>query len=322
MRRFLAFMCLLFISMTAVHAQEVLSGTVTDGSTGQPMAGVTIFEKGTTNGTFSDADGRYELTVKNGSTTLVFRFVGFSTVEQDGGGDVTLQEDALLLDEVVVTALGIPREKKQLGYSVQSVGGDALVNSGESNMINGLNSKVAGVQVINSSGAPGSSSYIRIRGSSSISGNNQPLIVIDGVPLDNQQLNSGNPDDGNNNLLGGVANSNRGIDINPNDIEDMTVLKGPAASALYGIQAANGVILITTKKGRNSKGKGVSVSFNTAMTWDKVNKLPELQDMYSQGSGDAYEGPLTGRSTSYGALIDTLRYNGDAKPARKRPRTP
>lgn len=276
------------------------------------MAGVTVFEKGTTNGTFTDADGRYELTVKNGSTTLVFRFIGFATQEVAGGGDVVLKEDALLLDEVVVTALGIAREKKQLGYSVQSVGGDALVNSGESNMINGLNSKVAGVQVISSSGSPGASAYINIRGSSSISGENQPLIVVDGIPLDNSQLISGNPDNGDNSLLEGVANSNRGIDINPNDIEDVTVLKGPAASALYGIQAANGVILITTKKGRGATGKGVNVSFNTALTWDRVNKLPEIQERYIQGAGGEYFGPATGASTSWGPLGDTMRWNGDA----------
>lgn len=302
---------MLALSVTALHAQEVLSGTVTDEATSQGMAGVTVFEKGTTNGTFTDAEGKYDLTVKDGSTTLVFRYVGYKTVEQAGGGDVTMTEDALMLDEVVVTALGIAREKKQLGYSVQSVGGDALVNSGESNLINGLNSKVAGVQVISSSGSPGSSAYINIRGSSSISGNNQPLIVIDGVPLDNSQNTTGNPDDGNNNLLAGVANSNRGIDINPNDIEDITVLKGPAASALYGIQAANGVLLITTKKGRNNQGKGVSVSFNTAMTWDKVNKLPELQDQYSQGLNGNYQGPTTGRAQSWGANLDTLSWNGD-----------
>lgn len=321
MRRFFALLCMLLVSAVAVHAQEVLSGTVTDAASGDPMGGVTVFEKGTTNGTFTDPEGKYELTVSGDAATLVFRFVGYATIEQEGGGDVQMEEDVLMLDEVVVTALGIKREKKQLGYAVQSVGGDAVVNSGETNMISGLSGKVAGVQVINSSGVPGGASFIRIRGSSSITGNNQPLIVIDGVPLDNTQNRSGNPDDGNNNLLAGVANSNRAIDINPNDIDDITVLKGPAAAALYGIQAANGAILITTKKGRNTGGKGIQVSFNTSISIDQVNKLPELQNRYAQGTGwfdvDAngnpvptYYPPETGWLTSWGPSLDTLFWDG------------
>jgi TonB-linked SusC/RagA family outer membrane protein len=311
---------MLFFSVVAVHAQKVISGTVTEDATGEALAGVTVFEKGTTNGTFTNNEGKYELAVKNDDAVLILRFVGFATVETTGGS-VSLMEDALMLDEVVVTALGIKREKKQLGYSVQSVSGDAVVSSGETNVINGLNSKIAGVQVISSSGSPGGASFIRIRGSSSISGNSQPLIVVDGVPLDNSQNRSGNPDDGNNNLLSSVANSNRAIDINPNDIEDVTVLKGPAAAALYGIQAANGAILITTKRGGNSGGKGVNVSYNTSISFDQVNKLPETQDRYAQGTGwydfDAqgnpqptYYGPEFGWPTSWGPSIDTLRYDG------------
>ncbi|MEM0996609.1 MAG: SusC/RagA family TonB-linked outer membrane protein [Bacteroidota bacterium] len=307
---------MLLLSVVAVHAQKVISGTVTDEASGEALAGVTVFEKGTTNGTFTDETGRYELSVTQDDAVLVLRFVGFATVETTGGS-VSMKEDALMLDEVVVTALGIKREKKQLGYSVQSVSGDAVVSSGETNVINGLNSKVAGVQVISATGSPGGASFIRIRGSSSIAGNSQPLIVVDGVPLDNSQFRSGNPDDGNNNLLASVANSNRAIDLNPNDIEDVTVLKGPAAAALYGIQAANGAVLITTKRGRSAGGKGVNITYNTTLSFDEVNKLPELQNRYAQGTGlfdggiPTYYGPETGWLTSWGPSIDTLRWDGD-----------
>lgn len=313
MRRFFALVCLLMLTGIAVHAQKVVSGTVTDGATGEALSGVTIFEKGTTNGTFSDGNGSFSLTVQDDGSRLVFRFVGYSTqeVEASGNLDITMEEDVLMLDEVVVTALGIKREKKQLGYSVQSVGGEDLVSSGETNMIDGLNSKVAGVQVISSTGSPGGASFIRIRGSASMTGANQPLIVIDGVPMDNSQRNSGNPDNGNNNLLAGVANSNRAIDINPNDIADVTVLKGPAASALYGIQAANGVILITTKRGASAgSGKALNVTYNTSVAFDQVNKLPETQTKYAQGISGQYTPPETGFPLSWGPLADTLFWDG------------
>lgn len=317
MRRFFALVCMLMLTGVAVHAQKVVSGTVTDGATNEPLSGVTVFEKGTTNGTFTDGNGEFSLTVADDASVLVFRFLNYSTqeVEASGSLDIAMEEDVLLLDEVVVTALGIKREKKQLGYSVQSVGGDDVVRSGETNVISGLNSKVAGVQVISSTGSPGGASFIRVRGSASMTGANQPLIVIDGVPLDNSQLMSGNPDNGtggnSNNLLSGVANSNRAIDINPNDIADVTVLKGPAASALYGIQAANGVILITTKRGSKAgSGKALNVSYNTSIAIDQVNKMPELQTKYAQGISGNYFPPETGLSVSWGPLADTLAWDG------------
>jgi TonB-linked SusC/RagA family outer membrane protein len=312
MRKLLATVCLLLFTATFMYAQEVLKGTVKEELTGDPMPGVTVFEKGTSNGTITDPEGKYEIKVKDAQTTLIFRYVGYATTELTGGGDISLKEDVLMLDEVVVTALGIKSDKKALGYSVQTVGGDALTGSGESNMINGLNAKVAGVQVISSGGSPGAASFIRIRGSSSLTGNNQPLIVIDGVPMDNSQNQGGNPDNGDNNLLEGVNQSNRAADINPNDVENVTVLKGPAAAALYGIQAANGAILITTKKGSNTKGKGVAVSFNSSMAWDKVNKLPENQTRFSQGFFGEYQGPESGRSHSWGAAIDTLSWDNNS----------
>jgi TonB-linked SusC/RagA family outer membrane protein len=316
MRRFLATVCMLLLTATVMYAQEMLKGTVKEEATGEPLPGVTVFEKGTSNGTVTDQEGRYAIKVSSASAMLVFRFVGYATVEQAGGGDLSLKEDILMLDEVVVTALGIKSDKKALGYSVQRVGGDALTSSGESNMINGLNAKVAGVQVISSSGSPGAASFIRIRGSSSLTGNNQPLIVVDGVPIDNSQNTGGNPDDGDNALLEGVAQSNRGADINPNDIAEMTVLKGPAAAALYGIQAANGAILITTKKGNVTGKKGVAVSFNTSMAWDQVNRLPELQNQWGQGRFGNIQGPDNNQSRSWGPKIDTLSWdNNSANPS-------
>jgi TonB-linked SusC/RagA family outer membrane protein len=321
MRNLVALLCILF-SAAALQAQsKVVTGTVT--AQGDPLPGVTVIEKGTSNGVFTNDEGKYRITVSENATKLMFRFVGMKTQEVDIAGssaDVELAEDELMLDEVVVTALGIKQEKKQLGYAVQSVGGDALSGSGEVNAISGLAGKVAGVQVINSSGSPGGSSFIRIRGSSSLTGSNQPLVIVDGVPMDNSQLTAGNPDDGSNSLLSGVALSNRGIDLNPDDIEDVTVLKGPAATALYGIQAANGALVITTKKGSATEGKRINVTVSSSIAFDEVNRLPQLQDQYVQGTGwydvdnqgnpsPTWYGPGDGWPTSWGPKADTMSWD-------------
>lgn len=316
MRKILTLMCIMCASVYA-FAQQKISGTVTSEESGEALAGVSVFEKGTNNGTLTDQNGSFEMKTIGDEATIVFRYIGMGTIELPAGPsmEVSLKSDDLLVDEVVVTALGIATEKKALGYSVQSVGGDDVVRSGEANAIQGLAGKVAGVQVISSAGVPGGSSFIRIRGSSSLTGNNQPLIIVDGVPIDNSQNLSGNPDDGNNNLLGAVANSNRGIDINPEDIENVSVLKGPNAAALYGIQAANGAIVITTKKGRANSGKAINVSYNGSVAFDKVNKLPGLQNMYVQGTGwfdpdPTWYGPDQGWPTSWGPLADTMYWDG------------
>ncbi|MCB9232645.1 MAG: SusC/RagA family TonB-linked outer membrane protein [Bacteroidia bacterium] len=321
MRNLFTILCLLFSAALLQAQGKVVTGTVT--AEGDPLPGVTVVEKGTSNGAFTNDQGNYRITVSENATTLEFRFVGMKTIEAEISGttvNIEMAEDELLLDEVVVTALGIKQEKKQLGYAVQSVGGDALTKSGEVNAISGLAGKVAGVQVISSSGSPGGSSFIRIRGSSSLTGSNQPLVIIDGVPMDNSQLTAGNPDDGSNNLLSGVALSNRAIDINPDDIENVTVLKGPAATALYGIQAANGALVITTKKGSATEGKSVNVSFSTTIAFDEVNRLPKMQDQYVQGTGwydvDAngdplptWYGPGDGWPTSWGPKADTMYWD-------------
>lgn len=275
-------MCMLLVSAVTVHAQKVLSGTVNDGTTGDPLAGVTVFEKGTTNGTFTDDSGKYSLTVDDGDAVIVYRFVGYKTVEQAGGGNVTLTEDALQLDDVVVTALGVSRDKKALGYSVQNVDGEELTKSRDPNVVNNLSGRVAGVNIVGSSGNVGSSSRIVIRGNSSITQNSQPLFVINGVPVSNAT---------NNTTTGGenVDYGNVIADLNPEDIESITVLKGPNAAALYGSRAANGVVLITTKKGSEAgvkKGLGVNYSMNVGFS--TPFRLPDYQNKFGQGSGNQF----------------------------------
>lgn len=315
MKTFLT-MCLVLLALTASMAlaqNRTIIGKVSS-KKGNPIAGVTVLVKGTALGGYTKTDGTYKLVnVPADAKTLIFKMIGMKKKEMNIGTDetinVTMEEDVLSTDEVVVTAIGLEREKKGLGYSLQTVGGSELSQSRETNIVNAISSKVAGVQVTSSAGVPGASSFIRIRGSASLEGENQPLFVIDGVPIDNSQTYSGNPDDLRNNLLGGVAYSNRGIDINPDDVASMTVLKGPAATALYGIRAASGAIIITTKRGSAAYGDKINVSYSGSYSTDEVNKLPEMQTKFSQGRNGAYRAPETRESLSWGALIDTLRYD-------------
>ncbi|MBP7270095.1 MAG: SusC/RagA family TonB-linked outer membrane protein [Bacteroidia bacterium] len=331
MRKTLTLLALLlaFCSLQVSAQDRTISGKVSSSQDNQTIPGVSVVVVGTTIGTSTDIDGNYKLNVPKTAKTLRYSGIGMRTKEVALGAsnvlDVVLDADVMKLDEVVVTALGIKQEKKAVGYSVQDVGGDALTKAGSRDVINGMSAKVSGMTVINSTGTPGGSSFIRLRGWNSILGSNSPLFVVDGVPMDNSYNLSGNPDDGTNNGLESVSNSNRALDINPDDIESVTVLKGPAASALYGGSAANGAIIITTKKGKAPAGKkGVSVTFNSSIQWDQVNKLPELQDKFSQGTSwetgtPSWYGPdyvsqagLGGypRQVSWGAMIDTLYWDG------------
>ncbi|MBD1208480.1 MAG: SusC/RagA family TonB-linked outer membrane protein [Ignavibacteria bacterium] len=295
---------------------RTITGKVTDAATKKTMGGVKITAKGTVRGAFTRQDGSFSLVVPSDATKLVFEYVGFKKKEVVISGeniDVALTEDILQTEELVVTALGIKQEKKALGYSVQEIKGSEVAGSREVNVTQGLAGKVAGVQVIQSSGSAGASASVRIRGVSSITGNNEPLWVVDGIPIDNSssQTEGGTR---------GVDQSNRAIDINPDDIEDINVLKGAAAATLYGIRAANGVILVTTKRGKEGSNMNVSYSFNIG--FDNVNKLPEVQTMWSQGQGNPlneavspvarYGGPNSGALRSWGARIDTLRWSGNA----------
>ncbi len=266
-----------------------VSGKVSD-STGASLPGVSVSIKGTNNGIVTDINGKYSLSNVQSNATLIFSFVGMKTqeikVENQNVIDVVLKEETIGINEVVVTALGISREKKGLGYAVQEIKGDQLNVARETNFVNSLAGKVAGVNIV-SGGAVGSSSRITMRGESSLSlQSNQPLFVIDGVPMGND----------------GVSNStaadygNSSGEVNPADIESMTVLKGPAASALYGSRAANGAIVIVTKSGK--QGKGVGVSVNSGTTFESLLRLPKFQNKFGQGNNGLFEGSNFGNSSS------------------------
>ncbi|MFT7036129.1 MAG: TonB-linked SusC/RagA family outer membrane protein [Cyclobacteriaceae bacterium] len=275
-----------------VVADVEISGTVKDVDSGEGLPGATIKVAGTQNGTVSDIDGNFKLTVPDDAITLQVSYIGYDLIEIAISGntgkpfDIKLSVSAESLDEVVVTALGIEREKQSLGYAVQEIGGDDLNQARETNFTNGLAGKVAGLNVQSNAGV-GSSTRLILRGESSLGINgNQPLFVIDGVPISNEINNFTSADYG-----------NAASEINPADIESVNVLKGPGAAALYGSRAANGVIVITTKKGKRNQGVGVSV--NTSFTTDEVLRLPKFQNQFGGGNNGLFEGSNFG----YGAGI-------------------
>lgn len=284
------FLCfLLSIGWTVAQTVKV-SGTVISDEDGEPIIGAAVTVRGTAHvGTITDADGRYTLDVPSAAKTLIISYVGMRS-EEIAVTDkhvTTVLHPNLALDEVVVTALGISREKKALGYAVTEVGGDEMLKArgGVSNPINALQGKVAGLQIAGGSGSMGGSSKILIRGANSISSNNQPLFVVDGVPIEGQGFSdagsAGSDQYSTARGAGGYDYGNLIQDINPDDVESISVLKGPNASALYGSRATNGVVMITTKKG--SKNEGYGVSFNTAVGFEVINKLPKLQTLYGGG---------------------------------------
>jgi len=271
-------LALLLPVFTAVQAQEqTVTGTVISAEDNQPLPGVSVLVKGTTNGTVTDIDGAFRLTVPTEGVTLIFSYVGFKEQRVELGSQTTLsislEPDATELSEIVVTAFGLEQEKKQLGYSVQELQSEAIMETRQTNIVNALQGQVSGVQVTSAGGAPGMSSRIIIRGLTSIdpTSNNQPLFIVDGVPIDNStQEDNGTP----------RGMTNRAADLNPNDIESVNVLKGAAATALYGIRAANGAVIITTKKGEAGK---TQVRVNSSVGFEEVNKFPEFQGEYGQG---------------------------------------
>ncbi len=280
---------LVVLSFTPSASLAIITGRVTD-EEGNPLSGVTVQVKGANTSTVTNAEGEFSIDAGN-SATLVFSSVGFIAREVAADNNATvnvrLETDKKGLSEVVVTALGISREKKSLGYSTQKVDGAQLNESPSSNFVNGIAGKVAGVQ-ISGTGAVGGSSRITIRGESSLNmQGNQPLFVIDGVPVGN---------DGVNNWSANADYGNSAAEVNPADIESMNVLKGPAAAALYGSRAANGAIVITTKKG--SAKKGMDVNFNTYYFTEEVAWLPKFQNQFGQGRDGNYEGSNFGASWS------------------------
>jgi TonB-linked SusC/RagA family outer membrane protein len=265
------------IGSFSAFAQRTVSGTVKD-TGGNGMPGVNVIVKGTSSGTTTDANGQYSISVTNDATTLVFSFIGYTTQEVEIGNrstvDVSMAEDTKQLGEVVVTALGIERDKKALGYSITTVDGSNFTEARENSLANALAGRVAGVNVSKIASGPAGSSRVIIRGNKSLQGNNQPLYVIDGIPMDNSGFGQAG-------IWGGRDEGDGMASVNPDDIESITVLKGANAAALYGSRAANGVINIVTKKGTGRKGLGIE--FNSNYVFETVNDLRDFQQEYGQG---------------------------------------
>jgi len=276
-------MVLFLVAGVSAMAQHTVSGKVTSSVDGSPLPGVSVLVKGTTTGTSTDVDGRFTVTVPDNNSILVLSFIGYTTQEVPVGSQtdisVQLSEDAKQLGEVVVTALGIEREAKSLSYAQQTVDGSALTQARDLNILNSLSGRAAGVDIKKSSSGPGGSTKVVLRGNKSMSGGSQPLFVIDGIPMANRI--GGQPG-----MWGGTDQGDGMSQINPDDIESMTVLRGSNAAALYGSQGANGVVLITTKKGKEGAAK---VEFNTGLTLETVLKKPELQFKYGSKNGTEKE---------------------------------
>ncbi|MBX2958301.1 MAG: SusC/RagA family TonB-linked outer membrane protein [Cyclobacteriaceae bacterium] len=298
-----------------------ISGRVTAADDGSPLPGVNVLLKGTTIGTATDFDGRYALSIPTPGGSLLFSFIGLQTTEAEIGErtvvDVSMIADATQLTEVVVTALGIERQSRELGYAVAGVKSEDLLVARESNILNQLQGKVTGVTITQSSGNLGGSTKILVRGITSLSGRNDPLWVLDGVPINNAHDNTSTQ---NNRITGNRDFANGASVINPDDVESITVLKGAAATALYGSRAAAGVILVTTKKGKASKGKA-TVTFNSSLRFDNLFRTPDYQNQYAGGSFFKYDSSFV--ASSWGERIEgqsvTESLTGNVVPLRAYP---
>ncbi|MDQ3535093.1 MAG: SusC/RagA family TonB-linked outer membrane protein, partial [Bacteroidota bacterium] len=273
----------LFMTMllNVAWAQDrAISGRVISEDDGSPLPGVNVIVQGTTTGTTTDVDGAYRLILPSGANTLVFTFIGFATQEVNVGTrsvvDVSLASDVRQLGEVVVTAIGIERERKALGYAVSVIGEDLIANRPEADVTRTLQGKVAGVNITSTGGVSGTGTNIIIRGYSSVTGGNQPLFVVDGVPFNSGTNQQGSFQEG------GVTTTSRFLDIDPNNIESVSVLKGLSATVLYGDQGRNGVILITTKSGA-SKRRPTEININQSVFANRIASLPNYQDNYGGG---------------------------------------
>jgi TonB-linked SusC/RagA family outer membrane protein len=292
----LVFMVFCGLAFSLRAQQKIITGTVTSSVEGEgALPGVSVSVKGTVIGIVTDLNGKYSLAVPEEATTLVFSYIGMKKQEVEIGNrsviDVVLEPDILGLDEVVVTAFGVSREKKAVGYSVQDIKNDMIERTGNTDLAGAMQGKLSGIDIKPSSGMPGASSQIVIRGARSFTGNNTPLYVVDGMPIaSTADIQSGTNGDFSvvGNGVTGSDISNRAVDLNPADIESVTILKGQAAAALYGIRASNGVILITTKSGRNNpRGKPVvAISHNSSFS--KVSRIPDYQTTYAQGVNGNY----------------------------------
>jgi TonB-linked SusC/RagA family outer membrane protein len=322
-RLILSLFIVLSFAGVAVGQVRTITGTVTDSQDGQPIPGVTVRVRGVKAGTQTAGDGKYSVAVPPGSTGLDFSSIGYITQPVNLGAsnviNVKLVSSARSLGEVVVTANAIRRERRALGYSAPTVNNEELNQGQQPSVISALNGRVAGVNITTTSNTPGASSRVVLRGGSSIAGNNQALIVVDGIPIDNSSV-IGGPSS-----LASVDFGNRGNDINPDDVASVTVLKGPAAAALYGSRASNGALIITTKSGTKGANK-TEITFSSSNSASSILKLPDFQNEYGQGYYDviapdglsatylndpkenfSWGAPFTGAMQEWGQMIDGVR---------------
>ncbi|MEO8172660.1 MAG: SusC/RagA family TonB-linked outer membrane protein, partial [Sediminibacterium sp.] len=278
----LLFFPLFLFTVVAYSQTKTIRGKITD-KNGAPLAGVSVKIKGASQGAQSGADGAFSLTVPASAKSIVFSSIGFTPVELEPGNqsevNVTLLKDEKRLEEVVVTSLGIRRSDKALGYSVGKVDPASLLQKSEPDVLKSLQGKVAGVDIRSSQGTPGAATRIQIRGNSSFFGDNQPLIVVDGVPYSNDQITTSSQTSGGTAYSSGISN------LDPNDIASMSVLKGSSAAALYGSRASNGVLIITTKSGSAARSrKGLEVTYSTSYSLETIANLPQYQNDYGTGA--------------------------------------
>lgn len=300
-RKLMLFLTCLFVGIGLATAQtQRVTGTVISEEDGLPVVGASILVKGTTVGTITDIDGNFTLSnIPASAKVLQISYIGMQSQEVviKPTLKVVLKADAEVLDEVVVTAMGISREKKALGYAVQDVKSEQLTQAASTSVTSALQGKVSGVEITPSSGMPGASAKMTIRGSRSFTGDNTPLYVVDGMPIaSTSDIDTGNS-------VTGSDFANRAVDIDPNDIESINILKGQAASALYGMRASNGVVLITTKSGKGARKGKPEITFNSNISFDVLSVKPDLQKEFAQGSNGKYS-PTA--STSWGPKISEL----------------
>ena len=302
MRRFFTLLIFGVLPLFIWAQNRTITGTVVSSAT-EPLIGVTVLVKGTNVGTVTDIDGNYSVNVPETAKSLVFSSIGYISTEIPIGSgnrlDVIMNEDQISLSEIVVTANAIAREKKELGYSVATLKGDEFLKARETNIVNSMAGKIAGVRISQQSGTVGGSSRVMIRGANSISSSSEPLFVIDGVPISNSSFNNSETDI----VTGGFDVGNRAGDINPDDIESMSVLKGAAASALYGSRARNGVIVLTTKRGKANAERKTNITLNSSFRTDNVFRLPEIQSEYAQGNLGVYNPQL---ANGWGPKISSM----------------
>ena len=300
-KKLLLFSFFCFCALITFAQQRTVTGTIKDNN-GAPVANASVLVKGTNNGAASDANGKFSISVTGANPVLEISSVNFKTMEVAVGKQtdlqITLEKGDAALQEVVVTALGIQKQKKSLGYSIQQVSGQTLSESREPNLVNDLTGKVSGLQVVRSGNGPGGSSQILLRGNNSLTGASQPLIVVDGIPMDNSTGRVGIG--ATNDFWNPSLDMGNGLsDINADDIASISVLKGPAAAALYGSLGGNGVILITTKSGKKQPGLGITVS--SSVGFESIFTNPEMQNSFAQGTNESYDSSLT---TSWGPKIN------------------